>query len=103
MSIDTFSTMVLADTDLIVAWAISIALTFLLIVVPVLYFAVLTLAMDDETFDRTVSDMEEHTKLKRRAQAYAAGKDVFGVLEQPRTPKQLGHRDAHAIPPRAAA
>jgi hypothetical protein len=51
--------------------------------VPALYLAVLTLAMDDATFDRTVSDMEENTKLKRRARAYAAGKDVFGVLGQP--------------------
>jgi hypothetical protein len=103
MSIDTHSTVVLADTDLILAWAISIVLTFLLIVVPALYLAVLTLAMDDTTFDRTVNDIEEHTKLKRRAQAYSAGKDVFGVLEQPHTLKPLGHRDAAAIPPREAA
>jgi hypothetical protein len=83
MLIDTLSTVVLADTDLIVAWTISIVLTFLLIVGPALYFAVLTLSMDDTTFDRIVSDMEEHTRLKRRAQVYSAGKDVFGVLEQP--------------------
>ena len=59
-----------------------------------MYASVLTLAVDDTAFDRMVSDMEEHTKFKRGAQVYSAGKDVFTVLAQALKP--LGQRDAQA-------
>ena len=91
------STFLLGDSGLIAAWAISIALTLLLIVPPVAYLALITLSMDDGAFDRTVSDIERHTEIKRNAQAYSSGKDVLGVLEEsarvtPLSARQRGER-----------
>jgi hypothetical protein len=90
------STFLLADSGLIAAWAISIALTLLLIVPPLAYLAVLTFATNESGFDRAVNDIEAH--VKRRALADARGKDVFGILEEPSgvTPTPTRQRDRGA-------
>jgi hypothetical protein len=64
-------------------WAATLVLTFLLIGLPTIYLLVVILAADDDAFDRTASDIDEHVKVKRRAQAYAPGRDVYAGLERP--------------------
>jgi hypothetical protein len=60
-------------------WAATLVLTFLLIGLPTIYLLVVIHAADDDAFDRTASDIDEHVKVNRRTQAYAPGRDVYPV------------------------
>jgi hypothetical protein len=83
MSVNAFTSLVIADSGAVVGWTITAALAFLLIGLPALYLLVLTLTDDDDAFDRRVRDIEQYVELSRRAHAYAWGKDVYNVLEKP--------------------
>jgi hypothetical protein len=75
-------TLVIANSGAVVGWTITAVLTFLLIGVPVLYLFVLTLADDDDAFDRRVRDIELYVEFRNRAQGYARSKNDYNDLEK---------------------
>ncbi len=83
MGASSFTSGSIGDGAAVGGWAITLVLTFLLIGLPTIYLLVMSLATDDDAFDAGVSGIEEHVKVKRRAQGYASGRDVHAGPEQP--------------------
>ena len=83
MGASSFTSGSIGDGAAVGGWAITLVLSFLLIGLPTIYLLVMILATDDDAVDVGVSDIEEHVRVKRRAQGYAAGGDVYAGLEQP--------------------
>jgi sensor domain CHASE-containing protein len=81
MLLNAFTSPLIADSGAITGWTITAVLTFFLIGLPTLYLLVLTLAEDDNAFDRRVRDIEQYLKLSQIAHAYASSKDVHEVLD----------------------
>jgi hypothetical protein len=98
MSLNALTSLVIADSGALVGWTITAVVAFLLIGLPALYLLVLTLADDDDAFDRRVRDIEQYVELSRRAHAYAWGKDVYNALEKPPGVAPLAAADAVAAP-----
>ena len=79
----TLTTLPVAASGTVAGWVFTAVLTFLLIGLPLLYLLALTLATDDDAIDRAVRDQVQYGRLKERADAYAFGKDIYGVLDKP--------------------
>ena len=79
----TLMTLPVAASGTVAGWVLTAALTFLLIGLPLIYLLLLTFATDDDAIDRAVRDQVQYTRLKERSDAYAFGKDVYGVLDKP--------------------
>jgi hypothetical protein len=73
-------TLPVASSGAVAGWTITAVLTLLLIGMPLFYLLALTFAIDEEAFDRNVRDQVRYVELKARADAYAYGKDIYGVL-----------------------
>jgi hypothetical protein len=99
---DFTSLLVIADSGVVVGWTITALLALLLIGLPTLYLLVASLATDDDAFDRRVRDVEHYRKLSEKAHAYAWGKDVYNVLEEPLALSPLADTNAAPAPPEPA-
>jgi hypothetical protein len=62
-------------------WTIAAVLTLLLILPLLFYLLGLILSSDEAAFDRAVGNEVRYVELKARADAYAYGSDIYGVLE----------------------
>jgi hypothetical protein len=97
---NAFSALLLADSATVVGWTIVAVLTFLLIGLPTILLLVITLATSDEEIERTQRNIVQYNELKKRADVYASGKDIYGILETPLVLAPLAVADdAPARPP----
>ena len=92
------SALPVAASGMAAGWVIAGGLTFLLIALPLLYLIGLLLATDDDVIDRAVRDQVQYSRLKERADAYAFGKDVYGVLDGPLVLEPLAATAVAAAP-----
>jgi hypothetical protein len=89
-------TLPVASSGAVAGWTITAVLTLLLIGLPLFYLLALTFAIDEEAFDRAVGDQVRYVELKSRADAYAYGKDIYGVFA---TSPEPASAPAVAAPP----
>jgi hypothetical protein len=72
-----------AYSGAVAGWTVTALLTLAMIVLPLLYLFALTFMTDDEAIERAVRDEVQYVELEARADAYAYGKDFYGVLATP--------------------
>jgi hypothetical protein len=82
MTMTALATLPIADSAAFAGWTIVAVLTFLLIGLPTIALLALTLSTSDEEMERQYRNIAQYIELKERADAYAAGKDVYGVLDK---------------------
>jgi hypothetical protein len=90
---NAFSALLIADSATVAGWTIVAVLTFLVIGLPTILLLVVTLATSDEEAERTYRNIAQYVELKERADVYATGKDIYGILETPLVPAPLAVAD----------